>query len=264
MKTIILIGHTRSGSSAIIQAANLDKKVLSMGEIFLKDLDNKPNIFSKRHTNKSKKHKILEQIFLKEKGLAEISDIDLFNFIRETALKMNAKSLFFKIFNNQISKEALVQIFKQERPTIIFLARTRIDSSISHEKAFFTDRWVNVDTSNLKIGLDFDRILARSRDIDNWYETVYDLCVQYELEYSIFDYNKFLTDGYKYLSFFLKTNLIADIENNDMNDMKKRQDLNEHWTNKISNSEEILDKINKAGLKNYFLSNPVDDIISYK
>ncbi|SFM81077.1 hypothetical protein [Shimia aestuarii] len=127
-------------------------------------------------------------------------DKSFVNFVRQAPLEFLAalkaavaeigKTAFsYKIFADQLNRPHLREILESSNRHVLFVVRNRIDSYISFCKAREKNVWVNQDTSDLKIEIDFHEFMEWAAKLDRWYAETEAVLREAGRKYSIFSYD---------------------------------------------------------------------------
>jgi hypothetical protein len=132
---------------------------------------------------------------------------------------------------------------------IIFIKRNLLDVFISEKKTHITNKWIRIDTSDIKIKFDVDEFNIYKNNYKEWFQYTKKICIELDKQFITIDYDELMTiqndnDRLQHIvtkmKFIIKDNLTINDKN--FNYMTK-QDTAERYENKIENYEEVKDFI---------------------
>lgn len=182
-KLILILCEPRTGSNLLCEAMDSYSTLQSINEFYLS-----PNIglyVRRDHIPDDLPHKdLLTQ--LQQESLFKLLKIESNNHFDmlveiykspvESLLELynvTSKTLVVKIMRNHFEELNLSRLLDFPFVEVIVLERTnKLEEYVSHRKAIELDQWYNTDTSNLKIKVDVDKFLERTKLSSVWYQKI--------------------------------------------------------------------------------------------
>lgn len=232
MQEIQILTLGRTGSTALGELFKNVPSIQYLYEIFNKSM------FSDEYSNNLMSTylgecniEFLEQYFTKNPN-------ELIDLYRQESLD---KIIVYKILYYQLKNKEILQILNRPDSITVFLDRNYIDTYISMSKAKITKTYSSSDTTDLKIEINYsDLIKSYTKHRDRiqsifLYKSITNKIV---LDYNNFIRNITIDKFNKFLSLIGISDTVLDIDID-----LPVQDKNLFWGDKITNYEEIMDKL---------------------
>lgn len=153
--------------------------------------------------------------------------------------------IMFKIFPYHLNYEKTKEILKMSS-FVIFLKRNYIDNFISTTKAINTNKYMKVDTSNIKIYFDKEKYILRKELIKNWFSEMCNFTKNNNIQSIDIDYDTFHMLSNKEKQLFLNTNIFCKFDCVSMKSIDEykssyfKQDTKKNYKDKIINYDDFL------------------------
>lgn len=237
-KLITFIGLARSGTNFILN--NLLKKIFEFNinlEIYARD------------------EKVIKNCIHPKYYINDLEKKDSFEIIKYLLNHAKEKFVIHKIFphmfiddNKSYNQQKLIELIIFSN-YIIFIKRNLLDVFISEKKTHITNKWIHIDTSNIKIHFDIDEFNKYIKNYKEWFRYTKQKCIELDKPFINIDYDELMTienDNDRVLHIVTKMKgIIKDeltINDKSFNYITK-QDKAESYEDKIENYEEVKDFI---------------------
>lgn len=189
-REIVVISAPRSGTNYFCDTMGTFSGVLPLFEIF-----NPGGVFGLNRDGLALKVADaagLDAKDAKEKPLRRYfrqSPIQALDTLTELAAHEGYQFVSYKIFPRQLSDDFLDHLLSDQRRTVVFLARRRLDTCISYKKAQVQEVWAQKDTTAIKPDLPFNQFLYWARRFETFFQGCYQRVITNGLEHCILDYD---------------------------------------------------------------------------
>jgi len=242
-KLITFIGLARSGTNFILN--NLLKKIFEFNinlEIYARD------------------KKVIKNCINYKYYIHDLEKKDSFEIIKYLLNHTKEKFVIHKIFphmfmdnNKSYDQHKLTELIFFSN-YIIFLKRNLLDVFVSEKKTHITNKWVHIDTSDIKINFDIGEFNEYKKRYEKWFQFTKQKCMELEKPFITIDYDELMTmenDNDRLLHIVTKMKYIIKDEltiiNKEFNYITK-QDNSEKYEDKIENYDEIKDFISNKDI----------------
>lgn len=261
--SVVWISLPRTGTNYLCKLLQNHHRIESHYEIF-----HKHNFYAKVE-NRTKIVNFINKQYSKK--FSNYQDPNLIRWIHENphslleTLKKNSlkKYFSFKIFPGQLNQNLVTKtIINDNSIKKILVKRNLLDVYVSRGIAMNLKKWGHVDTSKMKLEIDFDDFFKWYNWANRWYQLFEDGLTCTGQNFSVITYRglhsqKSDKDRFIYLINFLRTvgiNLeLQEVVDNMQTSMPyKKQDLRSNISDKIFNYQEFEKKIGDADLNYLF------------
>lgn len=253
MHEIIVITTGRSGSSIFLDSLSKIENSFSYAEIL--------------HPNKlSRVRHILHDLTDITQGnnpedtilnLRKNDPIRYMNIITEYSKRrynlISYKCLPYQILN---SKEIIDYFLNKLDAVFLFLVRSKVDTYISFLKANYLEAWSKIDTTNIKIKVNYSDMINYANNTENEMKELYNL---FKIKkHKIISYEDYINDNisnicFKNINLLKEFNIFINSETIQYLEYLNKQDKNVNTFDKISNREEIILKLKSDNMYNYII-----------
>lgn len=204
-KLILILCEPRTGSNLLCEAMDSYSMLHCINEFYLS-----PNIglyVRRDHIPDDLPHKdLLTQTqqeslfkFLKVESNNHFDMlIEIYKSPIESLLELynvTTKTLVVKIMRDHFEELDLYRLLDIPFVEVIVLERSnKLEEYVSHRKAIELDQWYNTDTSNLKIKVNVDKFLERTKLSSAWYQKIRQQLISNNKNYLELNYENDLLD----------------------------------------------------------------------
>ncbi|KZX58398.1 hypothetical protein A3709_02750 [Halioglobus sp. HI00S01] len=198
----------------------------------------------------------------------KMSDIDRASLVRKncrgivTYLSGHEETSLFKIFPNHLNaKQVRRQILKNQKVQKVIIDRNVIDVYVSELKAVHIQKWGHVDTSEIRVMIDFGRFKKWLQERRRWYSHALEILQSSGQDYIYYPYSKISSLSpedlvHDFHSSLSSMGIEVESREGELENLLQKQDRSKSYSEKVKNWDEFQRQADRIqfDLKGSFLN----------